>query len=105
MYWPGTCLVAIDEVEEALHTWAMELLVDRLRDIAQEKMVVVSTHSEALLDHLSPEEVHIVSRVEGVTRVQPLMELEPDIKRMWEEGVLLGAFLSSASLLEAVPQY
>lgn len=69
---PG--LVAIEEPELTIHPEAMGVVLDVLRIAAQHTQVVVSTHSPELIEAkwIQPEQIRVVTCVDGATRVSPL---------------------------------
>jgi predicted ATPase len=55
-------LTCIEEVDHGLHPQALELLVDRLREASERTQLIVATHSPALANRLTPEELIICER-------------------------------------------
>ncbi|MGV8122783.1 MAG: AAA family ATPase [Candidatus Xenobiia bacterium LiM19] len=61
LYSPGLAQVTlIDEPEVSLHPELLSILVDVMREVSQEKQIVVATHSDRLVRFLRPEEVVVV---------------------------------------------
>jgi predicted ATPase len=54
--------VLIDEPELGLHPYAISLLADMLKEVAETKQVIVSTQSVELLNYFEPEDVVVVDR-------------------------------------------
>ena len=79
--------VLIDEPELGLHPYAINLLADMLKEVAESKQIIVSTQSVELLNALEPEDVVVVER-EGSDTV--LKRLELDNLREWLEDYNLG---------------
>lgn len=65
-------LIRIEEPENFIHPGLLELVADLLRSISKRTQLLVSTHSAYLLNHLSPEDLVIVEKEDGKTRVKPL---------------------------------
>jgi predicted ATPase len=63
--------VGIEEPENALHPAASEVLVDALRDAAEHRQVIVTTHSPDLLEHpaLGAEQLLAVRQEDGTTAI------------------------------------
>jgi predicted ATPase len=57
---PDTLL--IDEPELGLHPYAINLLADMLKEVAETKQIIVSTQSVELLNQFEPEDVVVVER-------------------------------------------
>lgn len=61
LYSPGlTGVTLIDEPEVSLHPELLSILVDVMREVAQDKQIVVATHSDRFVRFLNPEEVAVV---------------------------------------------
>ncbi len=54
--------VLIDEPELGLHPFAINLLAEMLKEVAESKQVIVSTQSVELLNNFQPEDVIVVQR-------------------------------------------
>ena len=53
-------LVCIDEPETGLHPDAVTLVADALREASSRMQIVVTTHSEAMVDRFSDEPEHVI---------------------------------------------
>jgi predicted ATPase len=97
----------IEEPENSLHPWALRVFVDACRKVTAPsfgKQVVLTTHSPVLVDYVRPEDVFVVWRREGRTSLNALMELDPDVVHMWEQGATdLSGLLDSGWVREGVP--
>ncbi len=71
---PPLTLVGIEEPELTIHPGAIPVLYDFFRQTARTGQVLLTTHSPELLDLLDVEEVRVVERRDGVTRIAPLEE-------------------------------
>jgi predicted ATPase len=67
---PSTLL--IDEPELGLHPFAINLLADMMKEVAQTKQLIVSTQSVELLNALEPEHVVVAQRINGATTLERL---------------------------------
>lgn len=82
---PATIL--IDEPELGLHPYALALLVNLLRQVAESKQLIVSTQSVELVNDLTPQDLIVVSHDdEGSTFVR----LEQDQLKAWLDDYALG---------------
>lgn len=75
---PDTIL--IDEPELGLHPFAINLLADMMKELAQSKQLIVSTQSVELLNALEPEHVVVAQRLGGATTLE---RLDTDELRGW----------------------
>lgn len=93
---PDTIL--IDEPELGLHPFAINLLADMMKELAQTKQLIVSTQSVELLNALDPEHVVVAQRINGSTTLERL-EIEhlrgwlddyQSLGELWKRNVLGG---------------
>lgn len=82
---PDTLLV--DEPELGLHPYAINLLADMLKQVAETKQVIVSTQSVELLNCLRPEDVVVAERENGATIFK---RLDSEGLRDWLKDYSLG---------------
>ncbi len=62
---PSTIL--IDEPELGLHPYAISVLADILKQVAEQRQLIVSTQSVELINELSPEDVIVVDQENGAS--------------------------------------
>jgi predicted ATPase len=55
-------LTCVEEIDHGLHPQALELLVERLREASDRTQLIIATHSPALADRLTPDELIICER-------------------------------------------
>jgi predicted ATPase len=67
---PDTIL--IDEPELGLHPYAINVLADMLKQVSEQKQVILSTQSVELLNAFEAKDVVVAERVEGATRLRRL---------------------------------
>ncbi len=90
-------LVCIEEPELGLHPDLIPKLADLLKQASTRMQLVVTTHSEVLVDALteSPEDIVICERIDGSTR---LRRLEAEALAKWLEDYRLGQLWSKGVL-------
>jgi predicted ATPase len=95
--------VVIEEPENSVHPWIVRAIVDTCRE-AEQKQIVLTTHSPALLSYLLPEEVTVVWRTRGQSKVAPLTELDPMAAELWRTGQAdVFGILDGGYIRETVP--
>nr|VFJ52957.1 MAG: AAA domain-containing protein, putative AbiEii toxin, Type IV TA system [Candidatus Kentron sp. FW]VFJ54500.1 MAG: AAA domain-containing protein, putative AbiEii toxin, Type IV TA system [Candidatus Kentron sp. FW] len=67
---PATIL--IDEPELGLHPYAISVLVDIFRQVAEERRLIVSTQSVELVNELEPEDIIVVDQEDGASTFRRL---------------------------------
>lgn len=99
---PRSALVVIEEPENSVHPWIVRVLLEECRKA--NKQIFLTTHSPVLLEQAKPDEVSVVWKEEGRTRVEPLTRLEPEAASMLEEGKLsVYDILDTGWLYQSVP--
>ena len=81
-------LLVVEEIENSIYPEAMEVLIDVLR--RSEAQVVLTTHSPVVLDLVEPEEVILVYKEAGETKLARLREPERIKAKLEELGLGLG---------------
>ena len=64
--------ISIDEPELGLHPVAITVLADLARSVSRHCQILFATQSTAFLDHFEPEEVVVVERHHGATKLRRL---------------------------------
>lgn len=90
-------LVCIEEPELGLHPDVLPGLADLMREASQRMQLVVTTHSDILVDALSdePEDIVICEKHDGATTMR---RLETDKLKQWLEKYSLGELWRSGEL-------
>jgi predicted ATPase len=101
---PRASALFIEEPENSLHPWIIKVLMENLRKISSKKPVMVTTHSPLLLNSVAPQEVCVVYKVGGETRVAPLTSFDEHLADDWSQGKYrLFDYLDSGFVPAAVP--
>lgn len=78
---PRPSLVAIEEPELTVHPGALEVVLDYMREVASDGQVVFTTHSPDVLDQIDADDVRVVERTDGVTRVARIDDAQKTVIR------------------------
>jgi predicted ATPase len=65
-------LLLIEEPEACVHHGLLTSVVNIIQEFSAEKQIIFSTHAEAVLDRLEPEQVRLVSRKKSGTQVNAI---------------------------------
>jgi predicted ATPase len=88
-------LIAIEDVEAAVHPGALRVILDALQEASLTTQVLVATQSPELLDEkdVAAESILAVAADDGVTRIGPLTEADRTVirDRLFTVGQLLRA--------------
>jgi len=89
--------IIIDEPELGLHSYAINILADMLKEVAETKQVIISTQSVELLNHFSAQDVVVVQREQGASTFKRLDEAdlsewleEFSLGDLWKRNILGG---------------
>jgi predicted ATPase len=92
--------VLIEEPEQNLHPWAVREVIEHVREVIDERhvQVVMTTHSQQVLEQVYPEEVLVATRSdEQGTEFRTLKEILPqseivmgEVGDLWVKGLLGG---------------
>jgi predicted ATPase len=75
---PAVPVIGIEEPELTVHPGAIPLLYDHLNQATEESQVIITTHSPEMLDHFDVDDVRVVERREGVTRIRSMASNQKD---------------------------
>ena len=90
-------LICIEEPELGLHPDILPSLADVLRDASEHVQIIVTTHSDRLVDALTdvPESVFVTEKHDGQTTIQQLNKVDLGV---WLEKYSLGELWTRGSL-------
>ena len=90
-------VICIEEPETGLHPDVIPKLAKLLLEASKRSQIIVTTHSDILVDALSdtPEAIVICEKVDGATQ---LRRLDPDELKVWLEKYRLGELWTSGEL-------
>lgn len=92
-------LTCVEEIDHGLHPYALDRIVERLRDASERTQILVATHSPALVNRLDASELIICERDDetGASRIPAIDSKQ--IKQMEKEsGLLPGELWFTGSL-------
>lgn len=102
---PRKSLILVEEPENAVHPWIMRTLIENFKEISKDKNVIITTHSPILIDMVYPSEIWCISKREGVTNLQKLVDIAPNIDEGWRDGAYkISEYLDSGLIPNVVPQ-
>ena len=95
-------IFSIEEPENFLHPWMQAEIVNIMRDHIEDKkgysFVLMTTHSESLLNYSRPEEIIIVDLIDGKTIARRIKNIQLIKDEISNSGIGLGSFYFSNSL-------
>lgn len=95
-------IFSIEEPENFLHPWMQAEIAKIMRNHLLEKkaqsFVLMTTHSESLLNHSKPEEIIIVDLTDGKTKAKRISNLQIIKEEISKSGFGLGHFYFSNAL-------
>ena len=78
---PYVPVIGIEEPELTVHPGAIPLIHDFIREATSRSQVILTTHSPELLELVSPEDVRVVEKIGGITRVSAISDEQKDSVR------------------------
>lgn len=88
----GAPILAVDEIENSLHSEAIEYFIDELKD--SYSVGVMTTHSPAVMDFSKPEEIVIFEKdSEGATQPKRFGESEELSNKLKDQGITLSEYI------------
>jgi predicted ATPase len=94
-------IFSIEEPENFLHPWMQAEIANIMRENIEEKknhsFVIMTTHSESLLNHSRPEEIILVDLLEGKTSAKRITNIQLLKDEIANSGFGLGHFYFSDS--------
>jgi len=101
---PRITVLVLEEPENSLHPWIIKAVIEQVRKLAKQKMVIVTTHSPVVLNAVHPTDVWVIYKSKGETNLQPIAQFDPQLISDWEQGrYRLFDYLESGAIVEAVP--
>ena len=93
-------LICFEKPENFVHAQLLRLLAEILKK--SDKQIVLSTHSPYFLDHLEPEDLIIVEKKDGKTKLRRVEaeKQKKEIQNLLEEGIPLGEAYYSGAIYE-----
>jgi predicted ATPase len=98
-----TALV-LEEPENSVHPWIIRHIIDACRDASVRKQVIITTHSPIVMDAVKPEELWVMWRSDGESRLERVTQLESKFQKLWADGdVATFDLLDSGMIPQALP--
>lgn len=73
--------LALEEPEQTVNPGVLALLSDVIREISKDTQILVTTHSPELVDKFSPDEIHALDLINGVTKISRISESQKKVVR------------------------
>ncbi len=101
---PASEALVIEEPENSVHPWIIRHIIEACRAASKNKQIIITTHSPIVINSVKPEELWVLWRSNGETRLAQFSELDNDFLTMWQGGAISTFdYLDSGALYEAIP--
>lgn len=92
-------LTCVEEIDHGLHPYALDRIIERLREASERTQILIATHSPALVNRLEPHELIVCERdpVTGASRI-PAIDPHVVAKMSSEDELQLGELWFSGAL-------
>ena len=92
-------LTCVEEIDHGLHPYALDRIVERLREATTKTQIIVATHSPALVNRMRPNELIVCERDKSDgSSIIPAISSDVVAKMEEESGLALGELWFSGSL-------
>ncbi len=106
VYSPVSSPLVIEEPENSVHPWIVRKILEACREASRYKQIVVTTHSPIVMNQARPDEIWVIWRAEGFSRISRLVSLDSDFLKGWQEGDFSAFdFIDSGIVRETVPPF
>ena len=101
---PRTPVLFIEEPENSVHTWILRTLMDAAKKAAENKQIILTTHSRIVVDAIEPADLWIMWREQGESNLGQLQVFDEDALDLIEKGDLTTfEILDSGLIKQALP--
>lgn len=101
---PRSTALVIEEPENSVHPWIIRNILEACVSASKSKHILLTTHSPIVVDSVPPEQVWVIWRASGESKLSRLTDLDPTFLSMWQTGkVSTFDFIDSGGLHEALP--
>lgn len=94
----GYSISIIEEPENYLHPWATQTLIEYLREYFSEGTCIITTHSETILNLIEPEEIFVITNLNGSTICNKVTDTNQISKSISDSGFGCGYHFIAGSL-------
>ena len=93
---PPPQLLVIEEPEQTVHPGVLAMLAEAFKEVSDKTQIVITTHSPQLVEHFEPENIRVVTMIDGMTCIS-------GIKKTQQQAVIsglisLGEFMAAEGL-------
>lgn len=100
---PRSSILAIEELENALHPWILRQLLDLCQE--SPRQILLTTHSPVLLTAVPPRSVQLMWIEEGRSSIAPLYSLDSDISQQVLNGeITVFELYDSGAVAQSLPR-
>ncbi|MGA2030215.1 MAG: AAA family ATPase, partial [Verrucomicrobiota bacterium] len=86
-----------------LHPWILKKFLERCREQSSRRQIFITTHSPLVVAESKPEELYLMERQDGISRIGRAIDREADLSKIINEDFLdLGKYWLSGGI-GAVP--
>ncbi len=96
-------VIVTEEPETSLHPWILKIYLERCRELAPQRQIIITTHSPLAVAYAMPDELFLIERKDGVTSLRNAIDVEPNLSDIIRKDLIdLGQYWLSGGL-GAVP--
>lgn len=101
---PQSTALMLEEPENSVHPWIIRHILNACREASRAKQIVLTTHSPIVMNAVRPDELFVMWRSEGESRLSSFVALDPQFSELWTSGdIPTFEYLDSGAMREAIP--
>jgi predicted ATPase len=101
---PRSTTLVIEEPENSVHPWIIRNILSACEEASKRKQILITTHSPIVMNHVRPENVLVIWRAQGESKLERLVNLDTSFRQLWADGkVATFDYLDSGALPQAIP--
>ena len=78
---PRSSSLVIEEPENSVHPWIVRNILKACREVMNRKQILITTHSPVVINSVKPDDIWVIWKAEGESKMAPLLSIDPTVKR------------------------
>ncbi|HYC93383.1 MAG TPA: AAA family ATPase [Thermoanaerobaculia bacterium] len=101
---PESTALVLEEPENSVHPWIIRHIVDACREASARKQIMITTHSPIVINAVRPDQVWVLWRADGESKIARMTEIDREFLPMWEHGEIpTFDYIDAGAVPQALP--